>query len=191
MSNSEHALLYIGPRYTQRSAILCWAGHRQKQTYGKYTPQGRWEIPPLYSQEVLVGSSVPSALSVMSPHRGRTPAGAGWDRLGVRANFNAAWRFLDADGQQEKLTEIRSLCRCSGKWVLLPSLAMRLKLILVYRWRRTEEMLTPGDRTKDKAIPSPHSFAANTVLWVKKTQQVCSFRELIEQYIFSWPNWHC
>ena len=132
----------------------------------------------LCSQAVSVGSSVPSGLSVMSRHGGRSPAGASWDRLGVRASFR---RFLDADGQQKKLTETRLLCRCSGKWVILPSLAMRLKLILVYSWRRTEEVLTLWEHAKDKAIPSPHPFAANTVLWVKeknKPQHVCSFREL-------------
>lgn len=90
----------------------------------------------LCSQEVLAGSSVPSALSAMKPHRGRTLAGAGWERLGVSANFSAAWRFLSADGQQGNLTEIWALCRCSGKGILLSSLVMRPKLILVCSWRR-------------------------------------------------------
>ena len=160
------ALLYIGPRYTQRSAILCWAVHRQKQTYGKYTPQGRWEIPPL---SLLSGGFGLHWVWWVPTGVGPQQVLAGGD-LGLV--LSAAWRFLDADGQQKKLIEIWSLCRCSGKWVLLPPLAMRLELILVYSWRRTEETLTPGDHTKDKAIPSPHPFAANTVLWVKKREFV-------------------
>lgn len=160
--------LYIGPRCIQRSVIQCWAGHRQKQTCGIYTPQGRWETPSLCSWE-LWGWQLSSLCteSDESP-QGRTPAGADWERPGVGVSSSAAWRLLDADGQQEKLAEILSLCRCWGEWVLFPSLAMRLKLILVYSWKRTEEMLTPGDHTNDKAILSPHPFAVNTVLWVKK-----------------------
>lgn len=58
------------------------------------------------------------------------------------------------------------LYRCSGKWGLSPSLAMKPKLILAYSWRSTEEMLTLGSHTKGKVIPLPHPFAANTILCI-------------------------